>query len=185
MGKGGIFQRKRLRVVNLRPNDAHSPEFVTICPFARFQLNAEVLVAATSLPTNGPERERLGLGLGSSHHHGDQSSLGRSRDGRFPGVWRGRSWSGSHLHLSCPNGKAESPGQRINLSGGEALTGPRKEKVRQELAPPPFTKVTAAEVSQWGSKASSPTPPHQKPDRRRGRGGGATRLQSHGCLFIA
>ena len=102
MGKGSIFQRKRLRVVNLRPNDVHSPELVTMCPFARFQLNAEVLVAATSLPTNGPERKRLGLGLGSSHHHGDQSSLDRSRDGRFPGVWRGWSWSGSPCRQRPP-----------------------------------------------------------------------------------
>lgn len=62
------------------------------------------------------------------------------------------------LHLSCPNGKAESPAQRINLTGGEALTDPRKEKARQELAPPPFPKVTAAEVSPVGKQGLLPHP---------------------------
>ena len=102
VGKGSTFQCKRPQMANSKPNDTHSSGLVTMCLFVCFQLNAEVLVAATSLLTNGLERERLGLGLRSSYHHRDQSSLGRSRDGHCPGVWRGWSWSGSPCRQHPP-----------------------------------------------------------------------------------
>lgn len=78
VGNDSIFQCKRPTHDNWTSKDSHGPQFFTVCLLLHFQLNTEVLGAATSLSTNYAERERCDLG--SSHHHGNASLLHGSRD---------------------------------------------------------------------------------------------------------